>query len=76
MSVGAILAFLIANGPTLITAGSSVASIVSAFFEDFGGKGKDDPVTEAEFNAFVDRCLGDRAKIEALIAAARAEMGA
>lgn len=67
MTVGAILAFLIANGPSLITAGSSLASIVTEFFSHFGGRGEDDAVTEAEFNAFVDKCLGSRDEIQALI---------
>jgi hypothetical protein len=76
MTVGGILAFLIANGPSLIGAGVTLSSIVSQFFEDFGGKGKDDAVSEAEFNAFVDKCLGSREEILALVEKARRDMAA
>ena len=75
MTVGTILAFLISNGPSIISAGVEVASIVTAFFDQFQGRDEDDPLTEDEFNAFIDRALGNRAELETLIAQARAEMG-
>lgn len=74
MTIGGILAFLIANGPSLIAAGSSVASIVSSFFEHFGGRGKDDAATLAEFNAFVDRCIGTGADVQDIVNKARMEI--
>ena len=74
MTVGAILAFLISNGPSLIGAGTTLASIVTQFFSDFGGKGKDDPVTQAEFDAFVDKCLGTREEVLALVEKAKRDV--
>ena len=74
MTVGGILAFLIANGPSLIGAGVTLSSIVSQFFADFTGKGKDDPVTQAEFDAFVEKCIGPREEILALVEKAKRDM--
>jgi hypothetical protein len=74
MTPGAILAFLISNGPSIIGAGIQVSAIVSEFFSRFGGKGKDEAVTPAEFDAFVSKFLGNREEILALVEKAKQEL--
>lgn len=74
-TIGGILGWLIANGPTLIAAGTGIADVVSSFFKLFGGKAKDTQVTRAEFDAFVNECLGDDGKRLAIIAVAQGDLG-
>lgn len=78
MSVlASLLAFLIANGPSLINAGMSLATLVKDFMGLFK-KANDEKrdLTQTEFNAFVDKCLGNGADIDALVAQAKAEIAA
>lgn len=74
MSVGALLAFLISNGPSLIAAGAQVAELVNEFMSQFAHRGTSGTVTREEFDAFVDKCLGDKAEIQAIVDAARKEI--
>ena len=78
MSVlASLLAFLIANGPSLISAGMSLAGLVRDLMGLIGrshAEGRD--LTETEFNAFVDRCLGNGSELDAIVAKAKAEVAA
>ena len=75
--LASLLAFLISNGPSLISAGMSLAGLVKDFmglFKKANDEGRD--LTQTEFNAFVDKCLGNGADLDALVAQAKAEIAA
>lgn len=75
--IASLLAFLISNGPSLISAGMSLTTLVKDFlglFNKAKAEGRD--LTQTEFNAFVDKCLGNGADIDALVAQAKAELAA
>ena len=75
-TAGSLLAFLISNGPTLISTGLSVGSLVSDFLSLIHGAkadGKTD-ITKDQFNTFVDKCLGQSSDLDALITQAKAEL--
>lgn len=66
-----LIAFLISNGPTLLSTGMSVAGLVS---DVMGLINKGGDISKDEFNAFVDKCLGKDTDLDAIIAQAKAEL--
>jgi hypothetical protein len=76
MTAASLLAFLITNGSSIIGAGAGIAGIATQFMAMFGKHSADQPVTQEQFDAFVDKCLGDAKELDAIIAAARADIKA
>lgn len=75
--LASLLAFLISNGPSLISAGMSLAGLVRDFMSLFKKTVDEDrDLSQAEFNTFVDKCLGNGAELDAIVAQAKAEIAA
>lgn len=72
MTFPAIIAWLMTNGGTIIAAGVDLAAIGRQLWTLFHGT--NGTITKEAFNAFIDKALGDKAELLAIIDAAKAEL--
>ena len=72
MSFAAIIAWLMANGGTIVAAGVDLTKIGTEIWKLFHGT--DGTISKADFNVFVDKMLGDKAELLALIEEAKSQL--
>ncbi len=71
-----LLKFVFDNGPAIVGAGKTVAGLIGEVIELITGakdEGRTD-ISRDEFNAFVDKSLGDVAALDAAVLRLRAEV--
>lgn len=70
MPIGALIGFLISNGPNLIKAGMDIAGATADLIAIIRGKPDGSQMTRDEFNAFIDKHVPTEARIQVHIDAA------
>lgn len=77
-TAAALLGFVFNNSDALIAAGKSVAGLISEVIGMITGASKAGrtDLTRDEFNAFVDKALGNSADLDKIIADLKAEIAA
>ena len=74
-SAAALITFLITHGGAIVSAGMSVAGLATEVVGMFKNAGPDG-ITAAQFNTFVDKCLGKSDDLDTIINKAKADLAA